>query len=227
MEYSLLGSIKQSFSGLWFEVMQFLPELVVALVVLIAGWIVGGILNGVVRKTFKTLKLDQALDKAGVDNLSNRAGYDFKPGNFVGLLVKWFIILAFAIVAFDILGLQQVTIVMRELVLGYLPQVFAAVLILFAGVLLARIAKNVAVATLQAGGAKKVEMFGTLAYSLVIIFTIMAMLNQLNIADELVNILFMGIVFALSLGTGLAFGLGGKETAGRLMNDLLKDDHKH
>ena len=225
MEYGLLDSIQQSFLALWFEVMQFLPELVIALAVLIVGWIVGGILNGAVRKAFKTLKLNQALDKAGVDNLSHRAGYDFKPGNFVGLLVKWFIILAFAIVAFDILGLQQVTIVIRELVLGYLPQVFAAVLILFAGVLLARLTKNVAVATLRAGGAKKVDMFGTLAYYLVIIFTIMAMLNQLNIADELVNILFMGIVFALSLGAGLAFGLGGKEAAGRLVNDLTKEDH--
>ena len=225
MGYDLFGSIEQSMGALWYDVMQFLPELAVALLVLILGWIVGGILGRLVTKGFKTLKLDQALDKAGVDDLSERAGYAFRPSHFVGSLVKWFVVLAFAIVAFDILGLNQVTVFTREVVLGYLPQVFAAALILFVGVLVAQLAKDLLMGALRGAGSKNVEMYGKLAYGLVIAFSLMAVLNQLGIADELVEILFMGIVFALSLGSGLAFGLGGRDAAGRYIDSMTRGNN--
>jgi hypothetical protein len=73
-------------------------------------------------------------------------------------------------------------------------------------------------------------MYGKLTYSLVLAFSIMAVLNQLRIADELVEILFMGIVFALSLGAGLAFGLGGRDAAGKYINNMTgskSDHHNH
>jgi len=215
---NIFGSLEQSMGALWFEVMQFLPQLLIAILVLIAGWIIAGIVAGIVRKAFTKFRIDDALDKAGVDELSNKAGYRFKPGHFAGMLVKWFIIIAFAIVSFDILGLEEVTLFMREVVLGYLPQVFAAALILFVGVLVANLARNVLVASLRASGTQKTELYGKLTYALVVAFTIMAILNQLRIADELVEILFMGIVFALSLGAGLAFGLGGRDAAAKFIN---------
>jgi len=220
MGYDLFGSLEQSMGALVADVMQFLPQLAIAIVILVVGWIVGGILGKLVKKGFHTLKLDTALDKAGVDDLSARAGYAFKPGQFVGSLVKWFVILVFAIVAFDILGLNQVTVFAREVVLGYLPQVFAAALILFVGVIVAQMAKDLIMGALRGAGSKNVDLYGKLTYALVLAFSIMAVLNQLQIADELVEILFMGIVFALSLGTGLAFGLGGRDAAGKYINKM-------
>lgn len=213
--------------ALWFDVMQFLPQLMIAILVLIIGWIVGGILGKLITKGFHTLKLDAALDKAGVDDLSERAGYAFRPGQFVGSIVKWFVVLVFAIVAFDILGLNQVTVFAREVVLGYLPQVFAAALILFVGVLVAQLSKDMIMGALRGAGSKNVDMYGKLTYALVLAFSIMAVLNQLQIADELVEILFMGIVFALSLGAGLSFGLGGRDAAGKYINRMTgsKNDH--
>jgi small-conductance mechanosensitive channel len=225
MEYNLIGSLEQSMNALWIEVMQYLPQLAVALLVLIIGWLAGGILGSVVRKLFKRLHLDDALDKAGVDELSKKAGYTFKPARFAGELVKWFVILVFVVVAFDILGLEEVTTFMREVVLGYLPLVFAAVLILFAGAIIAGIAKTATMGIVRSGGGKSPELFGKIAYYLVLGFTVMAVLNQLQIADELVETLFMGIVFALSLGAGLAFGLGGKDAAGRYIDDFAKKHH--
>jgi len=223
MGNDLFNSLEESFAALWFEVMQFLPQLAVAIIVLIVGWIVGGIVGRIVTKSFWTLKLDQALDRAGVDDLSARAGIAFKPAKFAGSLVKWFVILVFAVVAFDILGLDDVTVFARDVVLGYLPQVFAAALILFVGVIVAQLAKDVLTGALLGAGSKNVALFGKLAYALVIGFAIMAVLNQLQIADELVQTLFMGIVFALSLATGLAFGLGGRDAAGRYINQMTND----
>jgi hypothetical protein len=224
MGYDLFGSLEQSTAALWYDVMQFAPKLAIALLVLIVGWIIGGITAGLIKKGFRALKLDAALDKAGVDDLSARAGYTFKPTQFIGSLVKWFIVLVFAVVAFDILGLNQVTVFAREVVLGYLPQVFAAALILFIGVLVAQLAKDLLMGVLRGAGSKSVELYGKVAYALVITFTIMAVLNQLQIADELVEILFMGIVFALSLGSGLAFGLGGRDAAGRYIDKVTKQN---
>jgi hypothetical protein len=223
MDYNVFGSIEQSSVQLWTEVMTFLPQLLIALLVLVIGWIIGGVLGGVVKKLFKTLRIDDALDKAGVDSLSQKAGYDFKPGHFAGVIVKWFVIIAFAVVAFDILGLNAVTFFMQDVVLGYLPSVFAAVLILFASVLVANVASKSLVALLRSGGTNRPEFFGKLAYALVIGFGVMAVLNQLRIAEELVQTLFMGIVFALSLAAGLAFGLGGRETASRYLDKLTRD----
>lgn len=222
MGYSLIGSIEQSLVALWIGVMQFLPQLIVAIVVLVVGWIIGGILSGFIRKVFRTLKIDEALDKAGVDDLSKKAGYVFKPGQFVGALVKWFVILAFAVVAFDVLKLQEVTTFMREVVLGYLPQVFVAVLILFAAMLIANIAEKSLSAALRASGTSNPELFGKIGRYLVIGFGIMAAMNQLQIADELIGTLFTGIVFALSLALGLAFGLGGKDAAGRYVDRVTR-----
>lgn len=222
MDNSLVGSLGEATTGLWVSMASFVPQLVIALLVLIAGWIVGGIISRVVQKGFKMLHLDTALDKAGVDELSEKAGYKFKPAKFVGTIVKWFIIIAFAIVAFDILNLGAVTDFMTNAVLGYLPHVFAAVLILFAAVLVASFARQTAVAVLKASGSTNVEMFGKLAYYLVIGFGIIALLNQLKIAEELMQTLFMGIIFALSLAAGLAFGLGGRDAASRFIDSLTK-----
>jgi len=222
MGYNLFGSLQQSMTALWFDVMQFLPQLLIAILVLVIGWIVGGIIGKLIKKGFHALKLDTALDKAGVDDLSARAGYAFKPGEFVGSLVKWFVVLVFAVVAFDILGLNEVTVFAREVVLGYLPQVFAAALILFVGVIVAQMAKDLLMGVLRGAGSTNVTLYGKIAYALVLGFTFMAVLSQLQIAAELVQILFMGVVFALSLGSALAFGLGGRDAAGKYIDSMTK-----
>jgi hypothetical protein len=222
MDYDLFGSIEQSMNELWISVVQFVPQLIIAILVLVLGWILGGILGGVVRRLFKKMHLDTALDKAGVDELSEKAGYAFKPAKFAGELVKWFVVLAMTIVALDILELREVTVFMREVVLGYLPLVFAAVLILFAGLLIAKLAKNLVMGMVRTGGSRSPEFFGKIAYYLVIAFAVMAALNQMKIADELVETLFMGIVFAVSLGSALAFGLGGKDAAGQFIDRITR-----
>ena len=222
MGYNVFGSIEQSLVALWIDMVRFVPELLTALLVLIVGWIIGGILGRVVSKAFTFFHLDTALDKAGVDTLSEKAGYKFKPARFAGAIVKWFIIVAFAVVAFDILNLGAVTTCMTQDVLGYLPNVFAAVLILFAAVLIANVASKALMAFLRSADSNKVELFGKVAYFAVVFFGVLAALNQLQIADELIQTLFMGIVFALSLGLGLAFGLGGKDTAARYLDKMTK-----
>jgi len=88
------------------------------------------------------------------------------------------------------------------------------------GVIVAQMSKDLLMGALRGAGSTSVELYGKLAYALVLGFSIMAVLNQLQIADDLVQILFMGIVFALSLGTGLAFALGGRDAAGKYISSM-------
>lgn len=217
---NILASLEASFLSLWYELLNFLPEIVSALVVIIVGWVIASSLKQVVERVFKTLKVNEALNAAGVDTLAERAGYRLQAGYFVGTLVKWFVILVFFIAALDILALDQVNVFFREVVLGYLPKVIVAVLILLVAVVVANVASASVRAAAQAGGFASAGLLGTVARYAIIVFAVLAALTQLEIAPELVQILFMGIVFAASLAAGLAFGLGGREAAGKYISEM-------
>lgn len=219
---NIIETLEVSFRSLWNDVLQFLPELLLAIIVLIIGWLIGGALKHVVERVFKTLKVNEALDAAGVDKLAQRAGYPLKAGQFVGALVKWFVIIVFFIAALDILNMDQVTVFFRDVVLGYLPKVIVAVLILLVAMVVANVASASVVAGARAAGFSSADMLGSIARYSIIVFAVLAALSQLEIAPELVQTLFMGIVFAASLAFGLAFGLGGKEQAGKYLERIAR-----
>lgn len=220
--------IEYSFQTVWVEFVSVLPQVVIALLVLIIGWIIASALKKLIKRVFRKLNVDSALDAAGVDAISERAGYKLDSGAFVGTLVKWFVIIVFFVAALDILNLQQATAFLSEIVLGYLPRVIVAVLILFGGFIVANFVRNVVVAGVRSSSLGSPEMLGKFSYYAVVVFTFIAALNQLAIAPELMQMLFAGLVFGLSLAFGLAFGLGGRETASRYLRDLTgKGDGSH
>lgn len=220
MNQELLDSLRFSFQNLWNDVIAFLPELVIAILVVIVGWIIGGMFKGIVERLFKSLHLNEALDKAGIDTLTKRAGYDFKPGAFMGSLIKWFVIIVFIVVALDVLRLNEVTTFFSEEVLTYLPRVIVAALILLGSVVVAQVVSASVVAAARAGGFSAAEMLGSFTRYAIIVFAVLAALSQLQIAPEMVQTLFAGLVFGLALAFGLAFGLGGRETASRYLGKL-------
>lgn len=220
MDRDIVTSIQYSFQELWNDVITFIPELVIALLVVIAGFIIGGILRGVTEGVFKKLRLDDALDKAGLDTLTERAGHKFRPGHFVGLLVKWFVVIVFVVVALDVLKLNEVTTFFSEEVLTYLPRVIVAALILLGSMLVAQVVGKSVEAGARAGGFKAASLVGSFTRYAILVFAVLAALSQLQIAPDLVQTLFAGLVFGLSLAFGLAFGLGGRETASKYLEKL-------
>lgn len=222
MNMNVIDLLSVSMYSLWVGVIQFLPMLIIALVVVIIGWILGAALKQVVERIFETLKVNAALSAAGAHTLAERAGYKLKAGEFVGSLVKWFIIIVFFVAALDILALDQVTIFFREVVLGYLPKVIVAVLILLVASVVANVAAASVAAGARAAGFGAADLLASLTRYAILVFAVLAALSQLEIAPELVEVLFMGIVFAASLAFGLAFGLGGKDAAQRYINDITR-----
>lgn len=224
MGYDLVGTLKGTTYEMGGDLTSFLPELLTALLVLVVGFLVAGVLKSFVVRLFKTFKVNEALDAAGVDELTKRAGYPLKAGEFVGALVKWFVILVFFVATLDILGLSQVTSFFRDDVLGYLPNVIVAVLILMVAMLVAKVASETVSAAIQASGVHNPTIFRKLTYYSIVTFAVMAALNQLGIAEDMVTTLFTGMVFALALALGLSFGLGGKETAGKMVQKMTEKE---
>ena len=215
------GDVLQlSFQNLWVGVVNFVPNLVVALVILVVGWLIGALLGRAVWQVFKSLKVDEALRRAGLESFLHRGGVRLDSGAFVGALVKWFVIVVFLVAAFDVLGLQQVNMFLQEVVLGYLPRVLAAALVLLVGGVVGDIAGRVVVTGARTAGVSSAHFAGAIAKWAVWIFAILVALSQLGIAAAFSQTLFTGVIIAISLALGLSFGLGGQEAAARFIEKL-------
>ena len=141
-----------SFQNLWLGFIAFVPNILVAVIIFVLGWLVGSALGRIIAQVVGSLKLDVALKNTGLDAAVERAGFTLDTGAFLGMLVKWFFIVVFLVAALDVLGLSQVNLFLQTVVLGYLPQVIVAVLILLAGAVLAQLARDVVAGAAKAAG---------------------------------------------------------------------------
>ncbi|MDD2935172.1 MAG: hypothetical protein PHX25_01735, partial [Candidatus Pacebacteria bacterium] len=209
--------LAQSFQDLWLGVVGFVPNLIIAVIIFIAGWVVGSLLGRVVSQIVKSLKVDNALRSAGTESLLNRAGFRLNSGMFLGALVKWFIIVAFLVASFDVLGLDQVNDFLQQVVLLYLPRVIVAVLILLVAALIAEAMESLVKGSAKAAEVKSANFLGNVTKWAIWVFAILMALYQLGVAAAFVQTLFTGFVVALALASGLAFGLGGKDSATKVL----------
>lgn len=212
-----------AFTVIGVQLLQFLPKLVLAIIIFIAGWVIGSVLAEVISKIIKALKIDSLLQHAGAGDLVHRAGFNLDTGAFLGGLVKWFIIVVFLVASLGVFQLDAVNAFLMNVVLGYIPQVIVATLILVVGAVLADVAKKVLTGGAHALESKSAEFIGGIARWAIWIVALLAALNQLGIAGGMVQTLFTGFIAALALALGLAFGLGGKDAAARYIEKLHGD----
>ncbi|MBU2104071.1 hypothetical protein KKD81_02670 [Patescibacteria group bacterium] len=214
--------LTQSFQNLSFGLVAFIPNLIVAIIIFVIGWLVGAGIGRIVAQVVTSLRVDQALRAAGVERVVERAGFTLNSGAFLGFLVKWFFIIVFLVASLDVLGLTQVTAFLSGVVLGYLPQVIVAVLILLVAAVLADAAQRVITGAARAANIKSANLLGAITRWSIWIFAILAALDRLGISP-LVQTLFTGVVVALSLAFGLAFGLGGQAAAARYIERVQNE----
>ncbi|MEK7213653.1 MAG: hypothetical protein AAB637_00850 [Patescibacteria group bacterium] len=211
----------QSLQGIWYGVANFVPNLVIAIVIFAIGWVLAALIEKLIEGLFKTFKVDVALKSGGLEDVVERSGHKLNSGRFVGTLVKWFVIVVFLVASFDILGLKQVNAFLSDVVLSYLPQVIIAVLMLMVSVVIAEAVHKVVTASARAAHIKSAVLLGSIAKWSIWVFAIITALFQLGIAPVIIDRLFTGIVVAAALACGLAFGLGGKEVAGRILEKTV------
>jgi small-conductance mechanosensitive channel len=222
------GSVLQtSFANLWTGVLMFIPNLIVAIIIVLIGWAIGAFISKIVAKFFDIIKLDDALNKAGFGNLVKKGGMNLNSGKFIGGLIEAFIIVAFLIASFNVLGLNQVTAFLQQVVLGFLPELIIAVLILLVGAVVGDVVGRIVTATSSTAGLTSSRVLGKVAKWAIWVFAILVALSQMGIAGGFIQTLFTGFVVAVSLALGLSFGLGGQEAASDVIKKIRSEVAHH
>lgn len=209
---SLLDSINTGLVGL----VTFLQSFVAGLIVLIIGIIVAALLRQAVLEVLKALKVEGLLRRYGVPE----ARGDLNWSNILAEIVRWFIILMFLVPAVKIWGVPEATTVLNEIIL-YIPSVFVATIFALVGLVFAKLAHDIVIASVHGLSPDVANVVATVAKWSIIVFVIFGVLIQLGVAADLIRILFTGIVAMIAIGGGIAFGLGG-QTAARDILETLK-----
>lgn len=215
--------LTESFQNLLDGVLSFAPAFIIALVVFIVGVVISSVIGKFIAKVVDALKVDKALQSVGVDEMMNKAGFSLNAGIFIGGLVKWFLMIVFLIASLEILGLSDVNDFLKEVVLGYLPNVIIAAIILVVAAFLSGAMQKLVIGSAKAAGVPSVNILGGLTKWAIWIFALLAALFQLGIAGAFAQTLFTGFVAMIAIAGGLAFGLGGKDAAAKYIDKLRKD----
>jgi len=203
----------------------FLPSLFGALLIFFLGLILAKWGRALIVKVLGAVKLDKFIRKLGFAPFLSKADIKVKAEVFLGEVVRWLIIIVFFIAAVNILGLTTVSSVLSGL-LGYIPRIVSAVLILTIGVLLAGLIEGFIKGAINQVDQKTSRLLSKIASYLVVIVSTLAAINELGIAQSLINTLFMGVIATLTLGVGLAIGLGAKDLVSKVLTDWYADAKK-
>ncbi len=195
----------------------FLPKFLAGLVVLLIGIIIASILRRVVVEVFRTLKVESFLHKYGVPEMRE----EFTWTNILAEIVRWFVIIIFLIPTAEVWGLSKITNVLNGFLL-YLPSVFVAAVIALVGFVFARLTHDVLLVSVKGVDSDTASSIATVARWAVNVFVVLAVLNQLGVASDLIRILFTGFVAMLAVAGGIAFGLGGQGAAKEVVEGLKK-----
>lgn len=212
-----------SLQTLWMGFISFVPNLIVAIIVFIVGWVLGSVVDRALTQVIGALKIDKLFRSAGAEEMLNRAGIKLNVGGFFGWLVKWFIIIVFLMTSLEVLGLTQVNDFLREVVLSYLPQVIIASFVLVLASVISDFVRKVVSGAAKAANARGANMAGSIAYYAIWIFALIIAFSELGIAPQFMQILFTGIIAMMAIAGGIAFGLGGKDAAGKAIENLREN----
>jgi hypothetical protein len=210
----------QSLQNLWWNFVQFTPKFIIAVVFFVIGWVVGSVVAKAFEQVFSALKIDSLLKSVGVENFLRKAGMSLDSGYFVGQVVKWFVIIVFLLPSLDLVGLNSIRDFLAGDVLGFLPRVIVAALILIIATIVAEGLSKTVTASVKTMNLSSANMLGAVAKYAVWVFAFIIALGQLGVADYYMSVLFTGIIAMLSLGGALAFGLGGRDAAARFISKL-------
>lgn len=207
------------------KVGAFLPHLVAAVIILSLGWIGCNVIKRVSVRVLKLCYFDTLAERSGVGTVLRRGGVRQTPTEILGLLIFWFLFMIVIVAGLDTLGLPRVNETLGSIFL-YLPKIMAAIVVLILGLYLANFVETVARTTCANAGLAQAEAIGRVAYYATTIFIIAGILEILNIASEIVVWAFILIFGSICFALALAFGLGGRDVAGRLLEKWLEQKDK-
>jgi small-conductance mechanosensitive channel len=190
--------------------LSFLPQLVGAIVILIIGYIVAKVLQAIVGRVLQGVGFDGWMEKGGIKQFFDRAQTNYTPATVIGRLVFWFVFIIALTMAADALGISQVSEVLGQLI-AFIPSIIAAILILILAALLANFVSGIV------RGATGSNLLASVSRYAIIVYAVFAAITELGIAVELTAPTFLILLGAVALAAAIAFGIGGREVAGEII----------
>lgn len=207
--------------NLWQGFLAFIPTLIGAIVVFVVGWFVAVAVGRVITEILKRARFNQIFAKGVWKEALEKAEFKVDAAGFVGAVVKWVLVIVFLMAAVEILGLDEFAGFLTN-VLGYLPNVVVAAFIFVVSVIVADIMEKVVRAAVESTRMGYGHIVGVIVKWSIMVFAILAIMVQLQITPSLIQTLFTGLVALIVIAGGIAFGLGGKDVAGQIVQDLYK-----
>ncbi|MEP7037474.1 MAG: mechanosensitive ion channel [Acidobacteriota bacterium] len=205
--YSLYNALNRFIS--------FLPALIGALLIVVIGWFISGFIARLIERGLKAVGLESAVERSGIGEFVRRSGTTMTTSGIIAALIKYSIFLIFVQAAANVLGIPQITAITNSIIL-YIPSVIVAIAIIVIGTFIAQFLSGLVRSSVSELGVGNPNLLAKLTQYAVIGFSIIAAINQLGIAETVVNTLFFGLVGGIALAVGLAFGLGGREVAAEI-----------
>jgi len=213
----MFEGVNQIVLKFWSSIVNGLPGFFTGLLIVVVGLVLSNVLKRLLLSVFAVAKLDNALQRA---KLMDRGEVKLWE-EVLAEILRWSMVVLFLVPALEVWGLSRATSVINQF-LFFLPNVIVAVVIGFVGLVLSNLVADVVRRSVKTAGSASANALSVFAKTALLFFTGLIVLNQLGVAQELVGILFTGIVGMLSLAGGLAFGLGGKDAAREVLEDLRK-----
>jgi small-conductance mechanosensitive channel len=208
---AIMGSVAAALAVL----LGAIPRLIGFAIILLVGWLIASAVAAAVAALLRAVKFNDLAQRAGISGFVQSMGVHTDAAGLLANLVKWFVRLIVLVTAFDALGLPAVSQVLQQLLL-WLPNLVVALVVLVIGGLAASALASLVRGATAESGLGNPDLLANIARIAVWAFAIVVAVNQVGIATELVNTLVMASVGALALALGLAFGLGGRETAAQI-----------
>jgi len=206
---------------LWVSFLNFLPVLVLGLLIFVFGWLFSVGVGKIVSEILRKIKLDQVFDKEGWKEALEKAKINISVSQFIGSIVKWILFIVFLWITLSTWGLTHFASFM-ERIIEYIPNVIVASLIFVVAIVVADLLAKIIVAATERTNFTHTHLAGEIVRWSIWVFALFAVLIELGIARELLSILFTGVVALIVLAGGIAFGLGGKEVAADVLKDLRR-----
>jgi hypothetical protein len=207
------------------KIWSYIPAIAGAIVILVVGWLIAKVIEALVARILKAVKLDAASEKAGIANVLAKGDIKLTLSELIGAIVYWLIILIVIATTLDALNLKIASSLMTRLV-GYVPNIIAAVFIMILGAFVANFVGTIVRTAGNNAGLKNTKMLSQLAQIVLMVFTVIVAIEQLEIATTLLVLSVNIVLVSIGLGIAIAFGLGCKDIAGKFMQDTINSMKK-
>ena len=195
---------------------DFLPRILLALLILVVGWMVAKMVRFAIVKGLRAVNFNVLTERAGMDAFLRDGGIRADTTEILAMLFYWLAILASLVIGFNLLGLEYITDLLGR-VLWFLPKVMVALLILAFGAYFARFIGNAVQAYCRNVHLQDADILGRIAQYAILAFVVLIALDQVDIGGDIVRQTFLIVLAGVVLALALAFGIGGKDWAAEML----------